>query len=85
MCKVVYFITRGASPYSDLYNVLKSKQAPLDLLPSLSSKIIARSYLMALWQPPLSQEGLDGGKSVRFHGQEIISGPSPSASVCLCL
>ena len=85
MHKVVYFIICGASPYSDLYNVLKSKQAPLDLLLSLSSKMTAWSYLMALWQPPLSQEGLDGGKSVRFHGQEIVSGTSPSASVCLCL
>lgn len=85
MPKVVSFIICGASPYSDLYNVLKPQPAPLDLLLSLSSKIIALSYLMALWQPPLSREGLDGVKSVRFHGQEIVSDPSPSASVCLCL
>ena len=59
--------------------LLRSQQALLGPLPSLSSNITALGYFMALLQPPLSQEGLAGANSVRLHRQEIVGGPSPSA------
>lgn len=41
--------------------------------------------LMALLQPPPSQEGLDGANSTRLHSLEIVTGLFSSAFVCIGL